>query len=451
MQGAFYQEESCECLEVPRRSGRVAQSLRALNGRLYAALLLKAAMPTVYTTTRIYFLGQMPQANGVDIASQLYWVSLILEVMEEALIVPLYPCIGETISQDVATWNKVRTGLFVTLLFYTSFSAIVVVFAEPLVDGMASRHDLRADTVKYIRWEMVAAVIQGLERFTHVIFVLLKRDKVILVLTLLQALLTVFFDYILVSDLPGSLRVGVIGLAWSNICTYALLLMLAYQYLPAAERGSLTWAWLVSWWRVGRWAALASLIRNLSYVIFVARMVNVLHQSGNYWIANNFIWKWLLLLFLPLAELLKQEVSCRARVPAAHIQILPAYLLLSLLLFVVWLATLPGWKVFFQVVLNVEKPEMALEIANWLLPFYFVYMFAGLLDSIFYGLGLTNQLAWISVCTNLGVYGSAFLLYRLGVFSLSIHGVMCLFGSGIVVGTALRFIGYCRWRQTHRL
>ena len=81
----------------------------------------------------------------------------------------------------------------------------------------ASRHDLRDDTVKYIRWEMVAAVIQGLERFTHVIFVLLKRDKVILLMTLLQALLTVFFDYIFVSDLPGSLRVGVIGVAWSNI------------------------------------------------------------------------------------------------------------------------------------------------------------------------------------------------------------------------------------------
>ena len=71
--------------------------------------------------------------------------------------------------------------------------------------------------------------------------------------------------------------------------TYALLLMLAYQYLPAAEQESLTWTWLLSWWRVGRWAALASLIRNLSYVIFVARMVNVLHQSGTYWIANSFI------------------------------------------------------------------------------------------------------------------------------------------------------------------
>lgn len=30
----------------------------------------------------------------MDIASQLYWVSLLLEVMEEALIFPLYHCIG---------------------------------------------------------------------------------------------------------------------------------------------------------------------------------------------------------------------------------------------------------------------------------------------------------------------------------------------------------------------
>ena len=180
-------------------------------------------------------------------------------------------------------------------------------------------------------------------------------------------------------------------------------------------------------------------------MIFVARMVNVLHQSGNYWIANNFIWKWLLLLFLPLAELLKQEVSCRARVQSAHLQILPAYFMLSLALFVVWLLTMPGWKIFFEVVLNVEKPLMALEIANWLVPFYFVYMFAALFDSIFYGFGFTDQLACVSIVANLGVYGSAFILYSLGVFSLSMKAVMDLFGSGIVVGTALRIILYYRY------
>jgi len=65
---------------------------------------------------------------------------------------------------------------------------------------------------------MVAAVIQGLERFSHVVFVLLKRDKVILATTFLQTLLTVLFDYLFVSDLPGSFRLGVIGLALSSIC-----------------------------------------------------------------------------------------------------------------------------------------------------------------------------------------------------------------------------------------
>lgn len=32
--------------------------------------------------------------------------------------------------------HEVRTGLLVTLFFYGSFSTIVMVFAEPLVDGM---------------------------------------------------------------------------------------------------------------------------------------------------------------------------------------------------------------------------------------------------------------------------------------------------------------------------
>jgi len=31
---------------------------------------------------------------------------------------------------------KVRTGLLVTLVFYSSFSSIVMIFAEPLVDSM---------------------------------------------------------------------------------------------------------------------------------------------------------------------------------------------------------------------------------------------------------------------------------------------------------------------------
>ena len=156
--------------------------------------------------------------------------------------------------------------------------------------------------------------------------------------------------------------------------------------LPKPSR-PLSWSWLPSWWRAGRWVAVSSLVRNLTYVIFVARMVNVLQQPGNYWLANNFIWKWLLLLCVPLTDLLKQEVSCRPRVRSAHLRILPAYLLLSAAVSVLWLLTSSSWRSFFVVILNVKKPDMALQIVSSLLPFYLCYMLAALLDSIFYGLG----------------------------------------------------------------
>ena len=53
------------------------------------------------------------------------------------------------------------------------------------------------------------------------IFVLLKRDKVIFGMTVLQTILTIFFDYLFTSELPGSFRLGVVGLAISNICSFS--------------------------------------------------------------------------------------------------------------------------------------------------------------------------------------------------------------------------------------
>ena len=95
-------------------------------------------------------------------------------------------------------------------------------------------------------------------------------------------------------------------------------------------------------------------------------------------------------------------------------------------------------------ILNVKAPDMALEIVSSLLPFYLCYLFAALLDSIFYGFGLTDQVAIASVIANLGVYGSAFCLYKAGVLTLSLGGIMHLFGAGIVVGCIVRLLLYLK-------
>ena len=56
---------------------RVKRSLGFLNYRLYFALLVLGLAPTVYTTVRVFFLGQLPGEWAFSIAGQLSWESAL--------------------------------------------------------------------------------------------------------------------------------------------------------------------------------------------------------------------------------------------------------------------------------------------------------------------------------------------------------------------------------------
>ena len=56
---------------------KVVNSLKSINMKLFLALLVMGLCPTVYTTVRTYFLGQLPGEWSYSIAGQLSWVNLI--------------------------------------------------------------------------------------------------------------------------------------------------------------------------------------------------------------------------------------------------------------------------------------------------------------------------------------------------------------------------------------
>lgn len=121
---------------------------------LFPLLLL---LPTVYQTLRIYFLGDLPSDWGVNIASQLSRVNLFYEVVQEALILPLFFLLGKSLHNRSQFANKVRTGLSVTAIIYAIVSLIIVVCARPLVVFMAQSSELIDATVTCIRLETIAA------------------------------------------------------------------------------------------------------------------------------------------------------------------------------------------------------------------------------------------------------------------------------------------------------
>ena len=64
--------------------------------------------------------------------------------------------------------------------------------------------------------------------------------------------------------------------------------------------------WLKTWSQIGFYSGLESFIKNAVYLVVVLRAMNLLNEQGSYWVANTFIWSWLLLPILPLADLVKQ-------------------------------------------------------------------------------------------------------------------------------------------------
>jgi hypothetical protein len=79
----------------------IINALKSINYRLLFAILLLMLFPTIYQTVRIFFLGNMPNDWGFNIASQLSWVSLFYEIIQEALLLPLFFILGKSLLNSV--------------------------------------------------------------------------------------------------------------------------------------------------------------------------------------------------------------------------------------------------------------------------------------------------------------------------------------------------------------
>ena len=413
-------------------------SFRRFNYRLYLALLLTDLLPTIYTTVRIHYLGELPHTWGVNIASQLQWVNVILEVIQEALIQPLFFCIGVTIKNAQETVNKVKTGLVVTFVVYLICASVIAAAALPLTEWMAQDENVIDETVTYIRLELIGITLTSLVEFLMVVFVLLNAQLHIYLILAIKMSLSILLDSFFFSEsLDVSLKLGVNGIAYTNIATSGVTFIYAAcvfvkMYARCGWLVRPRFGWLLNWSSVGLFSGLDSLTRNVAYLLMIIRMMNVIKEQGTYWLANSFVWSWLLLPFPSLSKVLMQDTSNTNDV-INHRQKTLAYYVIVLCIALVWFITHPGWKGFFRVVLNIENTDDVFRLAIILAPFYMLYMVNTLMDSVFYGKGKTQMLAIQSIITNTVVYGTAFALFKTDVFQPSLVKIAVLFGIGIMV------------------
>ena len=156
---------------------KIKLSLSRINYKLFAALLVLGLVPTIYTTVRVFFLGQLPGEYSFSIAGQLSWVNLLYEIMNEAIILPLFYFIGKVKDDKDEFSNRVRTGMLISLGVYAVLSAVVLIFAEPMLKLMATDASIIEASASYIRIESIANIFSILTQFALVALVTVNKSN----------------------------------------------------------------------------------------------------------------------------------------------------------------------------------------------------------------------------------------------------------------------------------
>ena len=297
---------------------------------------------------------------------------------------------------------------------------------------MAADASILEPSASYIRIESIANIFAILTQFALVALVTINKSKYLYALTGARLVLCLVSDTFLVSGLPVSLNLGVNGIGYSNILVNALLLavslvLLAKEEIKVFSNAKLHFAWAKEFVKIGGISGVESLVRNVAYMVMIARMVNVVGEQGTYWVANNFIWGWLLLPVLQLGELIKQEVATdKENIRRNSL----GYFGITAVICALWFASVPLWEPFMTQVLGFAEVDKLFDLVLLLVGFYVLYAVQNVFDSTFYGLGKTNYMLFESAVTNTVYYGIAFVLYTTGLWTPTLTGIALLFGIG---------------------
>ncbi|HOX31455.1 MAG TPA: hypothetical protein PLB91_03950 [Spirochaetales bacterium] len=431
----------------------LSASFKDFNFKLYGTLILISLLPTLYSTVRIYFLGNLPNDWGFNIASQLAWVNIFYEVVQETLILPLFYIISKSRMDRVELSNKVRTGLISSFLVFMGMSILIIAFAIPLLSFMGQKSEILGQTADYIRLEAIAIQISVLFRFISIVLIILKSNGKLMILLAVQMVLTILSDIFLVSILPVSLKIGVNGIAIGNIGVNIALVIIGVALLrregiEVISKEKNRFAWQKEWIRIGGLSGLESFVRNAIFTLMIIRMINMVQEQGTFWIANNFIWGWLLLPILALGELVKRNT---AEDPRAVRRTMPAYLVLTTGICLIWLVTMPFWGVFIQKIMNAASYQSVVNVAVISIAFYIIFAYNNIVDNVFYGLGRTDLMLYQSLLVNTIFYGCMFIAYKTGIFIPTLERIAIMFGVGMAVDSVITFIMYWVLNMRNRL
>lgn len=420
--------------------------LKSFKWSLFVSLCLLALVPAIYQTLSTAIVSSTVSTEGIDILGQMEWFDLIDETIRAFLIVPLYSVLNKIYKNSKKKFpNSVFKFGLTVFAIYALFSLIVFFYGRHLISLMNPKEaDVEAIN-SYLMLETLSFVIGIIPTFINVVFITVGKCKNVYIFMGIKVLVAIIGDFALVPFLEVN------GIAVANIISNAVLLIVGIVVLyleklihvsgfrkdDRKDLGSIGLR--------GLFSGTQQFIDNIVYVLMVARMVNMVLEQGNYWVANNFIWGWLLIPVTSLSEVIKSD--CKDDYSSLKQK---NYYLIATFSVIAWAITIPLWSLFFRYVQRLENYNEIFLITIKLIPFYIAYVLCVIPDSIFVGKGATYLNAINSVFVNFLYYGVWFGCYLGETIKFTMDTIIMMFGFGMVFHLALSGLEQYLWVKHKR-
>ncbi len=402
-------------------------NLKSFRWNMWIALCALALVPAIYQTIRTALAYVNTSASGIDIIGQMEWYDLIDETLKALLIIPLYSILNRVNKEDNKNFSRFTfIALIIVFSLYFIFNIGVFFYGTSLIKAMNPSEVNIVAIKQYLELETIAFMIGIIPTFFNVIFVTINKAKNVYIFLIIQAILGIIGDFILIPNL------GVNGIAINNIITNSILAVAGFITLFLEKQITPSWfnkgysKLIANWCKIGLFSGLQQFIDNIVYALMISRMVNLVAESGNYWVANNFIWGWLLIPISALSEIIKSDYKEEKNTNLSN------YLMIVAFSIITWIITIPLWKPFLRYVERIDNYQDIFSIIIKLWPFYIAYSLCIIPDSIFIGKGKTQYNVINSILVNFVYYGIWFILYITNSIQFNMLTIILMFGFGMV-------------------
>ncbi|AUB31773.1 hypothetical protein [Spiroplasma floricola] len=418
---------------------------------LFIWIFLYSLIPACWILVRAIVITRYMSAS-VETYAQWDYLNIMLEVIQETIVLPLFWWFGSIKIGKKEDLNKIREVYIFTFIIYFILICVLNIFVGDLVKVIGSQQGYEQRVFFSLQlWSKIPSILTGI---STVILLNLKNYKGFLALLIVKLLISIIFDFTLANN--NVFDNAYIGLGLSTLLTEICLfvtsiIMLAYIFGFKNFFNLKTFSFNIKKWNFNKVffsnvlaSFLFSTINNTFYLFMMAKNMNIAKESDAYWLSNTVIWSWILMIPNVIFSINKSIVSTQNQLNfKKRVMLIFEFQLISLLSILLSFAIfIPVYKQFTMFLSdnNVDLVNRSWTIFSKLIWFFIFYVSASTFSAHFNGEGKNWLITAQALICNILTFVPFIIINSIGALQYTVDVLALMFGFSLMVSWIIGII-----------